>query len=106
MYIAGNSRLTDTDIHTFIYAYTHTCTHVQIHIWKYTYTIILLVLVSLNILLLFSDTVSRSGVYCAVSNAIEQCKTEGVVDVFQATKAVRLHKPGAVTTLVSYIYLM
>ena len=49
----------------------------------------------------FSDTVSRSGVYCAVSNAIEQCKAEGVVDVFQATKAVRIHKPGAVTTLVS-----
>ena len=49
----------------------------------------------------FSDTVSRSGVYCAVSNAIEQCKAEGVVDVFQATKAVRIHKPGAVTTIVS-----
>ena len=54
-----------------------------------------------NILLPFSDTVSRSGIYCVVSNAIEQCKAEGVVDVFQATKAVRLHKPGAVTTLVS-----
>ena len=54
-----------------------------------------------DILFLFSDTVSRSGVYCVVSNAIEQCKTEGVVDVFQATKAVRMHKPGAVTTLVS-----
>ena len=42
-----------------------------------------------------------SGVFCAASNAIEQCKTEGLVDVFQATKAVRMHKPGAVTTLVS-----
>ena len=52
-------------------------------------------------LLPFSDTVSRPGIYCVVSNAIEQCKAEGVVDVFQATKAVRLHKPGAVTTLVS-----
>ena len=54
-----------------------------------------------DILLPFSDTVSRSGMYCVISNAIEQCKAEGVVDVFQATKAVRLHKPGAVTTLVS-----
>ena len=54
-----------------------------------------------DILLPFSDTVSRSGIYCVVSNAIEQCKAEGVVDVFQATKAVRLHKPGTVTTLVS-----
>ena len=37
----------------------------------------------------YSDTVSRSGVYCAVSNAVEQCKTEGVVDVFQVTKETR-----------------
>ena len=47
-----------------------------------------------------SDTVSRSGVYCSVSIALEQCKAEGVVDVFQVTKAVRRSKPGAVTTLV------
>ena len=47
-----------------------------------------------------SDTVSRSGVYCAVSIALEQCKAEGIVDVFQVTKAIRMHKPGAVTTLV------
>ena len=52
-----------------------------------------------------SDTVSRSGVYCAVSNALEQCKTEGVVDVFQVTKAVRMQRPGAVTTLVITISL-
>ena len=48
-----------------------------------------------------SDTVGRSGVFCTVSNAIEQFKAETLVDVFQATKAVRMHKPGAVTTLVS-----
>ena len=47
-----------------------------------------------------SDTVSRSGVYCSVSIALEQCKAEGVVDVLQVTKAVRRSKPGAVTTLV------
>ena len=51
------------------------------------------------IIALYSDTVSRSGVYCAVSNAVEQCKTEGVADVFQVTKAVRMQKPGAVATL-------
>ena len=38
--------------------------------------------------------------YCAVSNAIEQCKTEKVVDVFQVTKALRMRKPEAITTLV------
>ena len=53
-----------------------------------------------------SDTVSRSGVYCSVSIALEQCKAEGVVDVFQVTKAVRRSKPGAVTTLVFYYLLI
>ena len=59
------------------------------------------------VILSYSDTVGRSGIFCAASNAIEQCKTEGLVDVFQATKAVRMHKPGAVTTLVSNaVYLL
>ena len=56
---------------------------------------------AMMLLLLFSDTVSRSGVYCAVSNTIEQCKTEGVVDVLQTVKNIRMNKPGAVTTLVN-----
>ena len=60
---------------------------------------------AMMLLLLFSDTVSRSGVYCAVSNAIEQCKTEGVVDVFQTVKNIRMTKPGAVSTLVNTIIL-
>ena len=51
---------------------------------------------------MYSDTVSRTGVYCSVSIALEQCKIEGVVDVFQVTKSVRRSKPGAVTTLVIY----
>ena len=40
--------------------------------------------------------------YCAVSIALEQCKAEGVLDVFQVTKALKRSKPGAVTTLVQY----
>ena len=47
-----------------------------------------------------SDTVSRVGVFCSVVNAIEMCKTEGVVDVFQVVKALRTQKPGAVLTVV------
>ena len=46
------------------------------------------------------DTVSRVGVFCSVVNAIEMCKTEGVVDVFQVVKALRIQKPGAVQTVV------
>ena len=47
-----------------------------------------------------SDTVTRSGMFCAIATTIERCKTEGVVDVFQAVKALRLQKPGAVPTMV------
>ena len=51
-----------------------------------------------------SDTVSRVGVFCSLVNAIEMCKTEGVVDVFQVVKALRIQKPGAVLTTVSIIF--
>ena len=49
----------------------------------------------------FSDTVTRSGMFCAMATVIDRCKTEGVVDVFQVVKALRVQKPGAVPTLVS-----
>ena len=48
-----------------------------------------------------SDTVSRSGMFCAIATTIERCKTEGVVDVFQVVKALLVQKPGAVPTVVS-----
>ena len=53
-----------------------------------------------GILIFFSDTVSRVGVFCSAVNAIEMCKTEGVVDVFQVVKALRIQKPGMVQTVV------
>ena len=39
--------------------------------------------------------------FCATATTIERCKTEGVVDVFQVVKALRVQKPGAVRTVVS-----
>ena len=39
--------------------------------------------------------------FCAIATIIDRCKTEGVVDVFQVVKALRVQKPGAVPTLVS-----
>ena len=53
---------------------------------------------------LYSDTVTRSGMFCAMATVIDRCKTEGVVDVFQVVKALRVQKPGAVPTLVSLLY--
>ena len=48
-----------------------------------------------------SDSVTRSGMFCAIAITIERCKTEGVVDVFQVVKMLRVQKPGAVPTVVS-----
>ena len=39
--------------------------------------------------------------FCALATTIERCKTEGVVDVFQVVKALRISKPGAILTVVS-----
>ena len=48
-----------------------------------------------------SDTVSRSGMFCAIATAIDRCKTEGLVDVFQVVKMQRIQKPGLVLDVVS-----
>ena len=47
-----------------------------------------------------SDSVSRSGMFCAIATTIDRCKTESVVDVFQVVKAQRIQKPGLVLTVV------
>ena len=36
-----------------------------------------------------------------MATTIERCKVESVVDVFQVVKALRVHRPGAVLTVVS-----
>ena len=38
------------------------------------------------------------GVFCSFISATECCKTEGIVDVFQVVKALRIQKPGSVLT--------
>ena len=40
--------------------------------------------------------------FCALVAIIDQCMVEGVVDVFQAVKTLRLCKPGSVCTLAQY----
>ena len=40
-----------------------------------------------------------------MTTIMDRCKTEGVVDVFQVVKALRVQKPGAVPTVVSLIVL-
>lgn len=44
--------------------------------------------------------ISRCGVYCAANACIEQVIQHGEVDVFQAVKTVRRHRPQLVENLV------
>ena len=60
-----------------------------------------MIVIRLSCIKIDSDTVSRVGVFCSLVNAIEMCKTEGVVDVFQVVKALRIQKPGVVLAAVS-----
>jgi len=50
------------------------------------------------------DGIGRSGVYCAANACIEQVIQHGEVDVFQAVKTVRRHRPQLVQNLTEYKY--
>ena len=63
----------------------------------------------------YSDTITRSGVFCALFSAIQQCKIEQKVDVYQAVKKMRMQKPCFVKTEVGitncnvkkiYVYML
>ena len=51
---------------------------------------------------LFSDGMSRSGVFITCISEIEGVKVEGAVDIFQSVKAARAQRPHMVFTSVSY----
>ena len=48
-----------------------------------------------------SDTVSRSGIFCASMTAIECFKVATTVNIYQIVKSLRNQKPGAILTVVS-----
>lgn len=48
-----------------------------------------------------SDGRSRAGVYCAANACIEQVIQHGEVDVFQAVKTVRRHRPQLIESMVN-----
>lgn len=50
------------------------------------------------------DGMSRAGVYCAANACIEQVVQHGEVDVFQAVRTVRRHRPQLVNSMTEYKY--
>jgi len=51
-----------------------------------------------------TDGQSRAGVYCGANACIEQVIQHGEVDVFQAAKTVRRHRPQLVENITEYKY--
>lgn len=51
-------------------------------------------------LFLCSAGAGRTGTFIALSNILERVKAEGLLDVFQAVKSLRLQRPHMVQTLV------
>lgn len=57
---------------------------------------------------LCSAGAGRTGTFIALSNILERVKAEGLLDVFQTVKSLRMQRPHMVQTVVStstkYIY--
>jgi protein tyrosine phosphatase len=51
-----------------------------------------------------SDGVVRSGTFLVIHSQLERLKTEGVVDVFQAIKSARIHRPGVIPNTDHYVF--
>ena len=54
----------------------------------------------INIFILISGGCGRTGTYIAMCLLIDRLKTEGVVDVFQTVRGLRLQRPGMVRSVV------
>lgn len=53
---------------------------------------------------IYSAGAGRTGTFCALSTVLERVKAEGILDVFQTVKSLRLQRPHMVQTLVSGSY--
>lgn len=56
-----------------------------------------------DIIHFISDGRSRAGVYCAANACIEQVIQHGEVDIFQAVKTVRRHRPQLIENMVKQL---
>ena len=55
---------------------------------------------------LLSSGLGRTGVFCALSICLERVKADGVLDVYQAVKAMRIQRPQLVRTVVSSVTIV
>ena len=64
------------------------------------YEIYYIIIPHIDIFILISGGCGRTGTYIAMCLLIDRLKTEGVVDVFQTVRGLRLQRPGMVRTVV------
>ena len=83
-----------------MYYYAHILNAMQ-YIFILIYTKVLITIYNFYCSIYYSDTVTRSGMFCALATTIDRCNTERIVDVFQVLKAQRIQKPGSILTVVS-----
>jgi hypothetical protein len=58
--------------------------------------------ISFSLLYIYRNGKSRAGVYCAANLAIEQVVAHEEVDIFNAVKTVRRHRPALIENIVSH----
>uniref|UniRef100_A0A8B9VCH6 protein-tyrosine-phosphatase n=1 Tax=Anas zonorhyncha TaxID=75864 RepID=A0A8B9VCH6_9AVES len=71
-----------------------TNTRVRAHLWPFFGG------PQLFLLLFLPAGAGRTGTFCALSTVLERVKAEGILDVFQTVKSLRLQRPHMVQTLV------
>ena len=58
-------------------------------------------LIETNLYFILSDGVGRTGAFITIYSQLERAKVEGVADIFQFVKSIRLQRAGMVSNLVS-----
>ena len=59
-----------------------------------------------NVHLHCSNGIGRSGIFITLHIVLERMVAEGLVDVFQTIKNLRIQRPAMVQTLVRYCYVI
>lgn len=72
-----------------------------IHTVAQTAAFIYFFILNVSVLLCCSAGAGRTGTFIALSNILERVKAEGLLDVFQTVKSLRMQRPHMVQTVVS-----
>lgn len=89
--------------HTFklLYFHYHICVFYH-SVWHKVTKILIEISLSICFCVFFSAGAGRTGTFIALSNILERVKAEGLLDVFQTVKSLRMQRPHMVQTVVGF----